>query len=145
MVSFGGQDKKLHHLYVLEHATGQLAPLYKTDASCFSPVSIAPRAKPNTIPGDCPQQTGLGTFYVQNVYQGLAQQGVKRGSVKQLRIMSQPPKKYNTEGPRYSDHYPAIGEGTYYVKHNYGTVPVEADGSAHFKSARRHGVVFPGA
>jgi hypothetical protein len=133
MVSFGGRDRKLHHLYVLAHATGELAPLYKTDASCFSPVSIAPRAKPNTIPGDCPQQAGLGTFYVQNVYQGLGQQGVKRGSVKQLRIMSQPPKKYNTEGPRYHDHYPVIGQGSYYIKNNHGTVPVDENGSAYFK------------
>ena len=46
--------------------------------------------------------------------------------------MSQVPKKYNTEGPRYSDHYPAIGEGSYYVKYNYGTVSVDEDGSAYF-------------
>jgi len=58
--------------------------------------------------------------------------GVKRGQVKQLRIMSQVPKKYNTEGPRYADHYPAIGLGSYYVKNNYGTVPVHEDGSAYF-------------
>ena len=132
MVSFGGEDKKLHHLYVLDHVTGELARLYKTDASCFSPVSIAPRSKPNTIPGDCPQQDGVGTFYVQDVYQGLVQQGVKRGIVKRLRIMSQSPKKYNTEGFRYRDHYPLVGQGSYYVKHNHGTVPVDENGSAYF-------------
>lgn len=133
VVSFGGDDRRFHHLYVLEHATGELALLYKTDSSCFNAVSIAPRDKPNTIPGDCPQQSGTGTFYVQDVYQGLIKQGVKRGMVKQLRIMSQSPKKYNTEGYRYRDHYPLVGQGTYYVKHNYGTVPVDENGSAYFK------------
>ncbi|MCF7957935.1 MAG: hypothetical protein K9M57_05735, partial [Phycisphaerae bacterium] len=133
MVSFGGEDKQRHHLYVLEHATGELARLYKSDASCFSAVSIAPRPRPNAIPGDCPQQAGVGTFYVQDVYQGLLRQGVKRGMVKQLRVMSQRPKKYNTEGHRYRDHYPLIGQGTYYVKDNYGTVPVDENGSAYFE------------
>ena len=142
MVSFGGEHKKLHHLYVLDHATGEIAPLYKTDASCFSPVSISPRPKPNTIPGDCPQEPGTGTFYVQDVYQGLAQQGVKRGMVKQLRIMSQIPKKYNTEGHRFHDHYPVVGQGNYYVKHNYGSVPVDDNGSAYFEAPSNTEIYF---
>ena len=133
MVSFGGEDTRWHHLYVTSHETGELAPLYRTEASCFSPVSIAPRPRPNTIPGVCPQQAGIGTFYVQDVYQGLLQQGVKRGMVKRLRIMSQSPKKYNTEGSRYRDHYPLVGQGSYYVKINHGTVPVDENGSAYFE------------
>ena len=38
MVSFGGEDARWHHLYVLAHATGELAPLFRTEGSCFSPV-----------------------------------------------------------------------------------------------------------
>ncbi len=134
VVSFGGQDKTRHHLYLLDHASGKTALLYKTDASCFSPVPIVPRSRPDPIPGDCPQEAGTGTFYVQDVYQGLLQQGVKRGTVRRLRIMSQSPKKYNTEGFRFRDHYPLIGQGTYYVKHNHGTVPVDENGSAYFEA-----------
>jgi hypothetical protein len=133
VVSFGGESQALHHLYVLEHATGELARLYQTHASCFSPVSIAPRPRPNAIPGACPQADGVGTFYVQDVYPGLLAQGVKRGMVKRLRIMSQSPKKYNTEGYRYRDHYPLVGQGSYYVKINHGTVAVDENGSAYFE------------
>ncbi len=134
LVAFGGDDPRLHHLYVLNHNTGDTALLYKTDASCFNPVPLNRRPQPSAIPGHCPQEKGEGTFYVQDVYQGLSEQGVKRGMVKELRIMSQSPKKYNTEGPRYSDHYPLVGQGSYYVKENHGTVPVDENGSAYFSA-----------
>lgn len=134
VVSYAGPGRRDHALWVLDHATGQTALLYETNAACFSPVPLAPRPKPAAIAGNCPQEPGSGTFLVQDVYQGLLGQGVNRGAVKQLRIMSQVPKKYNTEGFRYNDHYPLIGQGSYYVKHNHGTVPVDADGSAYFKA-----------
>ena len=140
LVSYAGRSKRRHVLWILDHATGETALLYepKTDArippACFSSVPLAPRQKPLPIPGDCPQEAGTGTFLVQDVYQGLLEQGVTRGSVKRLRIMSQSPKKYNTEGLRFNDHYPLIGQGSYYVKHNHGTVPVDANGSAYFKA-----------
>jgi hypothetical protein len=49
--------------------------------------------------------------------------------------MSTVPKPTNNRGARayYLGHDivdPVIGAGTFYVKYNYGTVPVEADGSA---------------
>jgi hypothetical protein len=142
VVSFAGPKYRRHVLWVLAHKTGRIALLYETkkkpnarfNAACFSPVPLAPRKKPPTIPGDCPQEAGTGTFLVQDVYQGLLEKGVKRGMVKRLRIMSQSPKKYNTEGFRFFDHYPLIGAGSYYVKLNHGTVPVDANGSAYFKA-----------
>jgi hypothetical protein len=110
---------------VLLHDDGKL--------SCYNPVPLRPRPLPHHFPGELPAEPkGEGHFFLLDVYQGLEDKGVARGMVTHLRVMSQVPKKYNTEGPRYSDHYPAIGEGTYYVKHNYGTVPVSEDGSAYF-------------
>ena len=133
---------------VLDHATGRTALLYEIKtkggarASCFSAVPLAPRPKPTAIPGDCPQESGTGTFLVQDVYQGLLEQGVERGTVKRLRIMSQSPKKYNTEGFRYHDHYPLVGKGSYYVKNNHGTVPVDDKGSAYFKAPANKELYF---
>lgn len=134
LVSFGGDDPIRHHLYILNHRSGDTCLLHATDGSCFSPIPLSERPLPQTIPGDCPQEPGEGVYLVQDVYQGLREQGVSRGQVAALRIMSQVPKKYNTEGPRYHDHYPIVGQGSYYVKYNHGTVPVEADGSALFKA-----------
>ena len=136
VVSYGGPlqgGPERYRLYLLDDQ-GRSAPLYDDPAtSCFNAVPVQKRAMPPVVAGEPPAKpAGEGCFFVLDVYQGLLEQGVKRGQVKALRVMSQVPKKYNTEGPRYSDHYPAIGEGTYYVKYNYGTVPVEEDGSVCF-------------
>ncbi len=142
LVSFGGDDPRHHHLYILNHNTGDTCPVHKTDASCFSPVSLTPRPLPRAIPGDCPQESGDGVYYVQDVYQGLLEQGVRRGQVAALRVMSQRPKKYNTEGLRFNDHYPIVGQGSYYVKCNYGTVSVDEEGSAYFKAPSNSELFF---
>ncbi len=136
LVSYGGPLKggpRRYRLYLLDDV-GFKVPLYEDPAtSCYNPVPLAPRPLPPKFAGDVPPEPkGEGRFFVQDVYRGLLSGGVKRGQVKELRIMSQVPKKYNTEGPRYSDHYPAIGEGSYYVKYVYGTVPVNENGSAYF-------------
>jgi len=133
LVSFAGDTAPFHSLCVLNHETGDTATLLALDrAGCFSAVPLNERPKPRIIPGEVPVEKGFGCFYCQDVYQGLTQQGVKRGQVKSLRIFAQSPKKYNTEGPRYHDHYPIVGQGTYYVKEYFGTVPVDENGSAFF-------------
>jgi hypothetical protein len=66
---------------------------------------------------------------------------IARGRVKSLRIMEQVRKTENIPvtphvvdfGPRAYDQSPLMGYGTYYAKRCWGTVPVEEDGSAHFK------------
>ncbi|HUT37201.1 MAG TPA: family 16 glycoside hydrolase [Planctomycetota bacterium] len=136
LVSYGGPltgGPKRYRLFLMD-AKGNKALLYDDpQTSCFCPVPLRPRPRPHQFVGAPPAEPkGEGRFFCFDVYQGLLDKGVERGLVKELRVMSQLPKKYNTEGPRYSDHYPAIGEGTYYVKHNYGTVPVADDGSVYF-------------
>jgi len=136
LVSYGGPLRggpQRYRLFLMD-AKGNKALLYDDPAtSCFCPVPLRPRQAPHRMPGAPPPEAkGEGRFFCFDVYQGLLDKGVVRGQVKELRVMSQLPKKYNTEGPRYSDHYPAIGEGTYYVKYNYGTVPVAEDGSVYF-------------
>ena len=107
--------------------------LYGKPAESFlSPVTLDKKSLPNTIATEVPLGTGEGTFFVQNVYHGLFEQGVARGQVKALRVIRQTPKKWNTEGPRFHDHYPVVGYGSYYIKENLGEVPVDDNGSAYF-------------
>ncbi len=136
VVSYGSDRTLPAGLVLLDHG-GTTYPLYRDNdntGGCYSPVSLVPRKKARVIPGDCPQEPGTGKFFVQDVYQGLLEQGVKRGQVKKLRIFRHVPKKYNTEGPRVFDHYPVVGLGSYYVKDYYGTVPVDENGSAYFEA-----------
>ena len=100
--------------------------------SCFSPIPLRPRTQPPALVGPADSDEATGTFVLQDVYRGLP--NVPRGSVKALRVLSQLPKPCNMRGRRAYDHDPLIGRGTYYVKINYGTVPVEPDGSACFSA-----------
>ncbi len=129
-----GTDNGRFCIALLSHGGGTVPVYVDKERQCFNPVPLAPRPLPRVVPGECVQEAGYGTFYVQDVYQGLLRQGVERGMVKALRVMSQVPKKYNTEGGRYHDHYPIIGHGSYYVKVNHGTVPVDESGAAFFRA-----------
>ena len=102
--------------------------------SFFSPVTLDQKPLPRVIAGEVPTQAGEGIFFVQDVYEGLLQQGVARGQVKALRVIRPVPKKWNTEGPRFHDHYPLVGYGSYYVKENLGEAPVDANGAAYFRA-----------
>ena len=95
--------------------------------SCACPIPIRPRKKPPVHVGpvdrDGPQE---GRFLLADVYRGL--EGIKRGRVKALRIVTIPPKTHPTM------NRPSIGltredPG----KCVLGTVPVEPDGSAYFR------------
>ena len=133
IASYGYEGKQGFGLVAVYHH-GAVVPFYGVRGkNLYSPVPLAKRERPPVIPGDCPQEEGEGTFFVQDVYQGLIGQGVKRGQVKQLRIWEQVPKKYNTEARRVYDHYPVVGFGTYYVKNCYGAVPVDKHGAAYFR------------
>jgi mono/diheme cytochrome c family protein len=107
--------------------------LQAADAGHFAAVPLAPRPSPPSAAARAPQEPGEGTYFVEDVYRGLEEQGVQRGQVAALRVVRVTPKKWNTEGPRFHDHYPIVGYGSYYVKENLGEVPVRADGSAFFR------------
>lgn len=156
LVAYGGGGPERYRLYLLQE-DGRKTPLWEdTRISCFNPVPLVPRrrphlvsqheptppaAEPTTLPGatEAPAigQAGHGTFLVVDVYQGLPM--IERGTVKELRVMTQVRKPTNNRGARAYFNYhdivdPVIGAGTFYVKYNCGTVPVEADGSAYFRA-----------
>jgi hypothetical protein len=112
----------------LYDAFGNLALLYRDPAiSSLCPIPLRPRPCPPALPcsvaWDGPQE---GRFLVQDVYEGLS--GIERGSVKRLRIVAVPPKvqpEMNSPVLGISAEDPG--------KFVLGTVPVEPDGSAHFR------------
>jgi mono/diheme cytochrome c family protein len=84
-----------------------------------------------------------------DVYQGLGP-AVERGRVKSLRIMEQVRKTEDIPvtphvvefGPRAYDQSPLMSYGTYYAKRCWGEVPVEQDGSAHFRAPALREIYF---
>lgn len=109
---------------------GNLELIHRDPAiSSMCPIPVVPRPRPAAVvaastPPPAPAAP-VGTFLVQDVYQGLAP--VARGEVARLRVVGVPPKvQPNMNQPLLGVSSEETG------KFVLGTVPVEPDGSAHF-------------
>lgn len=121
-------------LYLLD-VFGNEILLYSEPPGCFDPMPLAPRPRPAmpALRRDYANQTGF--LYVQDVYQGAYMNNVERGSVKWLRVVSSPEKRFWTR-PSWGgqgQEAPAMNWNDFNNKRILGTVPVEADGSAYFE------------
>jgi len=129
--TFGPHTTESYSIYLMDiHGNKEL--IYQTNStiSCYSPIPVRTRKEPPVIPnlvkGVDPDKPA--TIIVNDIYQGLLQEGVKRGEVKYLRIIEVLPKMEHTI-PRRMDVGVNSGWDTRRV---VGTVPVEEDGSVHF-------------
>lgn len=138
LVAWGGEERPSQGsmrspngmgVYLFDRRTGHKELLVRDPKySCMYPIPVKPRPKPPVLASHVdwngPQE---GTFLLLDVYQGLEQTG--RGGIKALRLVAVPPKTHPTM------NYPMLGvtrddPG----KCVLGTVPVEKDGSAHFRA-----------
>ena len=107
---------------VLSHAEGP---------GCFSPVPLAPKAKPPSLPVRRNYDGGPATVYISNVYEGTHMQGVHPGDIKWLRVVQSPEKRHWTN-PAWDGQgiqRPAMNWHNFENKRILGTVPVAEDGS----------------
>ena len=75
-----------------------------------------------------------GYYYIENVYVGTGMETVEPGSVKYVRVVESPEKRFWTR-PAWGgqgQEAPAMNWHDFNNKRILGTVPVEADGSAYF-------------
>ena len=113
---------------------GNEALVHAEGPGCFDPMPLSPRLRPHAVPERRNFEHAAGMFYVQDVYIGTHMEGVKRGSVKSLRIIESPEKRFWTK-PVWDGQGiegPAMNWHDFGNKVILGTVPVEADGSAYF-------------
>lgn len=112
----------------LYDAFGNLTLLHRDpEISSTEPLPVRPRLRPPQLPDDVdwegPQE---GQFLLQDVYRGL--EDIPRGSIQRLRVIGVPPKVQ----PHMNK--PVLGVSAEDPgKFVLGTVPVEPDGSAHFR------------
>lgn len=128
-----GQGEQMG-LYLLDMFGNEIL-LHAEGPGCYDPMPIRPRPRPPVIPARRDFENRSGYFYVQDVYQGTHMAGVKRGSVKWLRVIESPEKRFWTK-PAWGGQgteSPAMNWHDFGNKRILGTVPVEADGSAYFE------------
>lgn len=120
---------------------GNLALVYRDpDISCAEPVPLAPRPRPGVLPQVAPPDTDAtdaeAALLLRDVYYGLP--GVPRGAAKYLRVLE--------DVPRISVPHGGVictsGTSIYTIKRIFGTVPIEADGSAYFVVPANRNVYF---
>jgi hypothetical protein len=116
-------------LHVFDAATGTKELLWADPAmTCGDPIPLRPRERPPALAG-APAWGGPkeGRFLLADVYRGL--KTVKRGEIKSLRLVAVPAKTHPAM------NFPNMGlTADDPGKCVLGTVPVEADGSAHFRA-----------
>ncbi|MDR0520254.1 MAG: hypothetical protein LBH00_00195 [Planctomycetaceae bacterium] len=126
--------------------------------SCGQPVVLKPRPVPPVKPSQVDLAQETGKYYIQDVYTGRAMNGVKRGTVKSMRIVglefrAAPIRDGQTQGilnktygaRESTDRVTtpiAAGSGSWDVKHVLGEVPVEEDGSVFIEVPARTPVFF---
>lgn len=126
-------------LYVADRH-GNLALVYRDPAiSCAEPVPVVPRRVPHVRPSAVPgtdRTDAEAVLVVADVYQGLT--GVPRGTAHWIRVLEDVPRKSVPQGGVIT----TSGTLIFTIKRVLGTVPIEADGSAHFLVPANRNVYF---
>ncbi|MBD3176677.1 MAG: hypothetical protein GF320_15965 [Armatimonadia bacterium] len=108
---------------------GNLELIYRDpDISSMYPIPIRSRHRPPVLASDVEHAArDEGSFLLLDIYDGM--EGIDRGAIRSLRVVGVPPK---TQPNMNTPHLGVTGDdpGKFVV----GTVPVQADGSAHFSA-----------
>ena len=134
LVSYGGGGR--FAIYLMDLCDNKLRIVGDPEMGCYGPLLLRPRKGPDRLadapplPARGPGEGQWGTMMLVDVYRGLPQ--IARGRITHIRIMEQLRKTHDLRSRAY-DQSPVMGYGTYYAKKSWGCVPVEPDGSAHFR------------
>ena len=108
--------------------------LHAEAPGCYDPMPLGPGARPPVVPDRIDLGRKDGTFYVHDVYVGTGMDRVARGTVKYLRVVESPEKRFWTHANWQCSgtQAPGMAWNDFNNKRILGTVPVEDDGSAYF-------------
>jgi len=146
-------------LYLLDEFGDCVLIHREAETSCWQPVPLAPRKRPPVLPSlaapnakqpdakrpEAAQAPRPATVTMSDVYAGL--DGVERGTIKYLRVMETLPRpwaaRHSWDGDtRYQQHAVVSMNTHLHVKRLHGIVPVEEDGSAHFRVPADKNIFF---
>jgi hypothetical protein len=120
---------------VLIDTEGGETVVHSESPGCSDPMPLGPREKPPVIPSRVDLAKSDGAFYVADVYVGSGMENIAHGTIKSLRVVESPEKRFwtipgwNTTG----NQSPGMAWDDFNNKQILGSVPVEPDGSAYFR------------
>jgi len=125
---------ELMGIYIID-VFGNEILLHVEQPGCYDPMLLCPQPRPPIIPSRRNFKNETGYLYVIDVYQGTHMQGVKPGTVKYLRVVESPEKRFWTHASWGGQgvHCPAMNWHSFENKRILGIAPVEEDGSAYFE------------
>jgi hypothetical protein len=147
----GGQDRTTGFgIYWMDINGNREILVARLGLACGRPVPLRPRKRPAERPSMVDYNSKKGTFYVQDVYVGEPMTGVKRGTVKILRVIQI---EYRPSGVGNNGNSGAgggalvstpvaIGNGAWDPKVLIGDAEVYEDGSVFFKTRCRKPLYF---
>jgi len=128
-----GQGEQMG-IYVIDRRGGETL-VHAEPPGCFDPMPLGPRPRPSVLASRIDLSKPEGSFYVADVYVGAGMERIARGTVKKLRVVESPEKRFWT-GPAFDggtgQQAPGMAWNDFNNKRILGTAPVEADGSAYF-------------
>ena len=141
-MTFGGDRKWTEHdaryghemgIYLVD-VFGNEVLVHVEGPGCYDPMPVQPRERPPALASRRSFDARKGYFYVADVYQGTHMKGVQRGTVKSIRVVESPEKRFWSDGKWFGQGFTAPGMNWHSLENKriLGTVPVEEDGSAYF-------------
>jgi len=121
-------------IYLLDVFSNEIL-LHVEVPGCFDPMPVGPKPRPMVVPSRRDFKNRNGYLYIVNVYEGTHMKGVQPGTVKYLRVVESPEKRFWTHAQWGGQgvHCPAMNWHSFENKRILGTVPVNEDGSAYFE------------
>ncbi len=132
-----GQGEKMAICYLT--LDGEERELYRepedSEYGCFDPMLIMPREAPRVLEPRIDLTKKTGVFYVSDVYNGTGMDQIPKGTVKWLRVIESPEKRFwsRADWNVTGEQAPGMAWDDFNNKRILGTVPVEDDGSASFE------------
>lgn len=117
-------------ILMINRAGKRIKLLSDTNICLHAPMLVKPRTA-RIMPTLADRTRTRGTFYVQDVYQGLA--GVKRGEAKWLRVVEEASRVSSSPGNNpYNQTFPISAALAFSPKIYHGIIPIRDDGSIYF-------------
>jgi len=133
LVAYGGGVNR-YRIFVLDVDDNKRLVYEDPAMCCHGPLPLRPQRPPPIVPAVSEtrgKDVQYGTYLLMDVYRGM--KGVEPGRAPSIRVMEQVRKSEDLVSRAY-DQSPVMSYGTYYAKRSWGTAPIAADGSAHFKA-----------